>query len=223
MSIKFSKWDYFRSYLFPKVIDRQQSALNPYLEVSLTRGRLMLNTAGANYSFGGLHTVFQVAFRKIDFDKYSVKNMLLLGLGAGSVPSIIYDELKMNIAITAIENDVVVIDIGKKYFNTSQFEKLNIVCADAYEYLQNSNEMFDVIVIDIYEDIKVPEKFETKDFLQMVHDHLNAGGMMIFNKVAATQKLYWQYRAIKEMTCEIFISVESIRVLGFNRVIVAIK
>src|SRR4051812_5093653 len=112
MDLKFSRWDKFRSYVFSKVIDKRQSILNPYLEVNYSRGRLVLNTALSNYSFGGLHRVFQGAFRKIRIHTLNPDNMLLLGLGAGSVPSIIYDELKMNTAITSVEKDEVVIELG---------------------------------------------------------------------------------------------------------------
>ncbi len=223
MSINFSRWDYWRSYLFPKVIDKRQSPVNPYLEVSLTRGRLMLNTSIANYSFGGLHKVFQVAFRKIELKKFSVRNMLLLGLGAGSVPSIVYNELEMNFPITAIEIDPTVIDLSRKYFNMGNYQNLKIECNDAFDYLQNTNEIFDFIVVDIYLDITVPDKFEKKAFMQLVHDHLNPGGMMIFNKVAATQKLFWEFNSIRQTAEEIFSSVQSFRVMGFNRVIVASK
>jgi spermidine synthase len=223
MNLKFSRWDKIRSYLISKVVDSTQSAQNPYLEVSLSRGRLVLNTAMANYSFGGLHRVFQVAFRKIGMVHRPVKNILLLGMGGGSVPAILYDELKMDVNITAVEKDEVVIDLARKYFNTGRFEKMKIVCADAYDYLQHSTEEFDAIIVDVYSDISVPEKFETLEFVTLLHDHLTKNGLMLFNKVAATQKLYKQYRLLKEKVQGVFAYMVSVRAMGFNRVIVASK
>lgn len=55
----------------------------------MNNGKLMLNANQSNYSFGGLHLIFEQLFDQIQIDKYDFKNVLLLGLGAGSI-SVIY-------------------------------------------------------------------------------------------------------------------------------------
>jgi spermidine synthase len=223
MNTKFSRWQYFISFLFPKVIDKTQSKNNPYLEVAYSKGKLVLNTTIANYSYGGLHKVFQIAFKKINLKSLPIKNVLILGFGAGSVASIIYDELNLEVQCTGIEKDEMVIKLAKKYFNTDRFNKLNIICADAYDYLESNDDKYDLIVIDIYQDITVPEKFETNKFIELVHNHLSDKGLMVFNKVAATQKLFNEYLLLRNNCASVFKSIESFKALGINRVIVGYK
>ena len=223
MSANFSRWDYIKSFLFPVTLESKNSPINTGLEVILTNGHLILDCAGANYSFGGLHTVFQQAFKKIRLDKFPAENVLVLGLGAGSVPTIIYDELHMNVTIEAVEKDEVVIDIGKRYFNIDRFSNLKIICADAFDYIKNSNQSFDVIVIDIYEELTIPEKFETTEFFQQVHNHLKANGIMVYNKVIGTPQMYGQYLSIMEISKSIFSNIQSVKASRFNQVIVGTK
>ncbi len=210
------------SYLWPIVILKTSSQANPYLEVAYYKGRFMLNTKRANYSYGGLHQLFQIAFKAIHFEKMSPNNLLMLGFGVGSVASIIQEEFnKKSISITGVELDPVVIELGKEYFNTQRFSNVEIICADAQTYIQQTQKKYDMIVIDIYDDVRVPEKFHTIDFLQQVHEKLNTGGIMLFNKIAYTNQFYAEFEKINEIAGKIFTRVEIVTVLGVNKVIVA--
>src|SRR5688500_17531836 len=127
MRPKFSAWQRMRSHVFPIIVDKRQSRFHPYLEVSLTRGKLMLNTALANYSYGGLHRVFQIAFDKINLKNLPLTNVLILGFGAGSVATIIRDELKMDVPITGVEQDYAIVQIAREFFDIDRLHTLNII------------------------------------------------------------------------------------------------
>jgi spermidine synthase len=220
---QFSSLQYLRSFVFPIIVDRRQSRHHQYLEVSYTRGRLMLNTALANYSYGGLHRVFQIAFKKIGLSGMPLKNILILGFGAGSVATIIRDELKIDAPITGVEQDYTVLQIARDFFDIDRLHTLNLVTDDAMNYMQHCEEHYDLIVVDLYQDISVPAQFEENIFLKNVERCLMQGGLLVFNKVAATRTLYAQYKELLSKIENLFGRVQSIKALGINRVLVAEK
>lgn len=223
MKLKFSPLQRLRSFLFPIILDRRQSRFHPYLEVSLTRGKLMLNTALANYSYGGLHRVFQIAFNKIGLQGRPIHNVLILGFGAGSVATILRDELKIDASITGVEQDYAVIQIARDYFDIDRFHTLEIVAADAVEYMQYCSRQFDLIVVDVYHDVEVPDAAESNKFIDHLYRCTMPGGLLVFNKVAGTRKLYVQFVELKKKIEHRFASLKVIKALGINRVLVAEK
>ena len=46
----------------------------------------------------------------------------------------------------------------------------------------------DLICVDIFDDDKVPAQFETEDFLAQAAQLLRPGGVLLFNRLAATAK-----------------------------------
>lgn len=84
---------------------------------------------------------------------------LLLGLGCGSVPTIVFDELKMNSKIIAIEHDDIMLQIANNHFKINRFKNLEVVLIDALEYVNSSSQKFDLFIVDLFTDDIVPEKF----------------------------------------------------------------
>ena len=82
-------WKRLLSYFFEWHIESAPSEANPHLYVSLKNGRYQLCTANAVYSYEDLYTNFLRAFEQIDFDKVPGKDVLILGLGLGSIPIIL--------------------------------------------------------------------------------------------------------------------------------------
>ena len=223
MRPEFSIWQRLRSFVFPVIIERKESRYHPYLEVSLTRGKLMLNTALANYSYGGLHRVFQIAFDKIGLVGTPVKNVLILGFGAGSVATILRDELKIDAPITGVEQDYAVIQIARDFFDIDRLHTLNLVADDALHYMRHCTVQYDLIAVDLYHDVSVPEEFERDEFIRLLHNATMPGGLVLFNKVAATRKLYMQFTALEQKLKNTFGNVNVIKALGINRVFVCRK
>jgi spermidine synthase len=83
----------------------------------------------------------------------------------------------------AVEYDEKVLELGARYFNSDKYEAVKIVCADAYQFVMEAKESYDLIVIDLYDDLDVPPQFETSDFISAVCSLLNPLGMLFFNKV----------------------------------------
>ncbi len=166
--------------LFP--IEKTTTEHN-YLEVNRRRGRLVLDSKNVNYSFGALHRVFQRAFTLAKPDLSPCQNALVLGFGAGSVAFILQKELKFQGTLTGVEIDPGVIALSRKYFGLDQISRLELKIADAYDYVFSEKTTYDLIVVDLFIDHIIPEKFDRKEFLDQLQRILNKEGMLFFNRM----------------------------------------
>lgn len=159
------------------------------LEVLYANGKYVLDSAHVNYSFGGLHKVFQKVFAQFEINKREIKKVLILGFGTGSVASILQEEYKKEIKITGVENDEVVIELAEKYFSLNKYKNLTLHREDAYEFVFRCNQRFDLIVIDIFIDLNVPEKFTEEKFISQTGNLLSEKGILFFNLVIHNEKI----------------------------------
>lgn len=172
------------SYFLGKHVATYQSPVSGKLEVWAYRGKKILYSENATQSFDTLHKLFQKVFPEAGIKKNMStppKQILLLGLGGGSVVSIIREELKIKAPIDAVELDPIVIDIAKEHFNIGRFADLNIINADAYAWVKKAKTNYDLIAVDIFADDKVPVKFFEEGFNLALLKLLNPGGRLVFN------------------------------------------
>lgn len=175
------------SYLWELHVESASSELNPHLYVSLKNGRYQLSTANAVYSYADLYDNFVKAFQAVPLDELPGDEALILGLGLGSIPVILEKKMGRRYYYTAIEADEAVIDLASRYALPDLQSNIQLICADAYAYVMQSNpeEMtYDLICMDIFEDDKVPELFETPELLSQLGALLSPGGLLLYNRLA---------------------------------------
>jgi len=170
------------------LIKEIRSEINPELKVYLSLGRLKLITGNAIYSYEDKYINFVEAFNFINIKNKSVKRALVLGLGLGSIPYILEKKFKLQSTFTCVELDSAVIDLFEEFVLEKLNSQFNIKNDDGYNYLLNSNEKFDLICMDIFNDAKIPEKFSTLDFLKLLESNLSIIGTIIYNRLAENQK-----------------------------------
>lgn len=171
------------SWLLPVKVGVYKGTLSPVLEVTYENGVKVLNAGRVNYSFGALHDVFRIAFRKARVEKLRPANVLILGFGAGSIARIIRDEYGMNCPITGVEADEGVIKIGREHFETTGISSCSVVHARAEEFIEVNHEKFDLVAVDIFVEEIVPEACRTEKFLQQLKDSLTENGIVVFNEM----------------------------------------
>jgi len=169
------------SWVVPVPVERGGSSLSPGLEVRIEQGRYVLNTRGANYSFGQLHRVFRHAFADAGIARAAPARVLVLGLGAGSVPAILLDEYGLASRIKGVDADERVLALRQKYFLTGRQGEVIAVHADASTFLAGSDEHFDLVAVDLFVDRKVPVQFMDESFFGELARHLAVGGTLFFN------------------------------------------
>jgi spermidine synthase len=181
-------WRYLKSFISEVVVEEGRSAISPGLQVWYAFGRKMLNTANVNYSFGRLDRVFRSAFHQLKIGERDIHDVLLLGLGAGNVPAIL-QEYDPGIRVVALEIDPEVLRLAEAHFGLVQGPKLEVILADAIDYVFGAQKSFDMVVVDLFVDDVVPERACTPAFLGHLPRLLRSGGLLIFNRLAHTEGL----------------------------------
>lgn len=166
------------SYILP-LTRNVQSQYSGKLELTVVNGRKVLDTKSTNYSYGSLQRVFNYSLDQINLEH--TKNALILGLGGGSVIQTLISARKFKGEITAVEIDPVIIDIAANEFNIRSNEQVSIICDDAYNFVIQDNIKYDLIIVDLFIDNKIPDKFLAIKFWKRILDLLNEGGDVIFN------------------------------------------
>ena len=152
------------SYLIPINIHKQNSDINKTLEITWNNGKLVLDSKNTNYSYGSLQRILRKGLKYIGFERIKkFENILILGVAGGSVIKTIVDEIKFKGKITGVEIDAQVVEIANKYFKLNEIKNLELVVDDAFEFVLKTKEKYDLIVIDVFQDTKMPN-FLFEDF-----------------------------------------------------------
>lgn len=144
---------------------------------------MLLDTANVNYSFGALQDVFDYAFTKTNLYETNISSVLILGFGSGSVAELLREHNHPDIQFTGVEADKEVIRLAKKYFPIANAENVKIVHDTAEHFAENSKDIFDVIVIDVFVEAKVPASCQSRQFFTSVKSLLSKTGKVYFNKM----------------------------------------
>jgi len=168
----------FFSYFFPftKKIPTQFSG---NVELTYFEGNKILNSTHANYSYDSLQRLLKFGLEQTDLN--AVKTILLLGLGGGSVIQTLREDFHFTGKITAVEIDAVMIEIAKVEFQIIPDHKLEIVNADANEFVKSINVNYDMVIVDLFIDDHVPVDFYGESFWEQITRLLNKSGSFIFN------------------------------------------
>lgn len=187
--IKIPFWRVWLSYLWEQRLEETSSDYNDYLLVSLVQGRLQLTAREAIYSFGDYYLNFRNTFERFRFSSLPDQaEVLVLGLGLGSIPELLYDRLAYDYRFVAVEIDPVIVDLAAAYSLPRLAAEVDVVTADAYAFLQIDERRFDLICMDVFQDATVPAELEDENFLWLLKETLAEGGALIFNRLASTEE-----------------------------------
>ena len=213
------------SFLFPITIFEKRSAISDNIEVTWNNGKLVLDSKNTNYSYGSLQKVLRKGLITIGFKKVqSMSDILILGVAGGSVIKTLVDEIKFKGEITGVEIDENIIDIANKYFGLNKIKNYKTIIADASKFVTESSKKYDLIIIDIFEDIVMPNFLFEKDFIHNIKRLLNNNGFILFNTMILDEKvinrntIFMQHFKNGEYYCKTFSNVEH-----FNQLILIEK
>ena len=181
-------WKKWLSHLTPLTLEEAGSQQNPELTVALDRGRVQLLSGNAIYSWDDLYRNFDLAFKELRLEQHPYQDVLLLGLGLGSVPYMLEKTYGLRYHYTAIEWDETIAEMAARYTLSRLESSVDIVTADAEVFVEVCEEQYDLLIVDLFEDDLVPPQFETPDFLQACADLLRPGGLFLFNRLHGAYK-----------------------------------
>ncbi len=115
-----------------------------------------------------------------------VSSALFIGAGAFGMPENVSRDFP-KAAVDVVEIDPQVIEVGRKYFKLDEYPRVNAHADDARRFLrQAGNQKWDLIFGDAYNGRHaIPSHLATREFFQLVADHLEPKGVYVMNIIAA--------------------------------------
>jgi len=177
------------SFFIPVPVYQTKSDVSKQLEVNWNNGQLVLDSSHTNYSYGSLQRILRYGLKQIGFDKIAkMQHILVLGVGGGSVLKTLVNELHYRGKITGVELDPEVITLANTYFQLDTIKQLNLIQGDAFEYVLKTAFKFDLIIVDVFQDTKMPTFLFEKFFADRLGLLLNSPGFILFNTMTLTKE-----------------------------------
>lgn len=168
------------SFIFPVRVEMSESKTSKALEICYSNGKKILNSAESNYSFGGLHTVFDKALKHFSLPYSNMDHVLILGYGGGSIVQLLREKAGFKGKITAVEIDPVVAVLARKHY-PDLLKEVDLIMDDAAHYLKEDKNYYDLIITDIFIGREVPVYFTVSGFFELVKERLKEGGIFLQN------------------------------------------
>jgi len=159
-SVDVSEMDGVRSlYLGSETVQSAMRVKSPYaLELAYSRGMMMF----------------------LLFMKHP-KNVLIVGLGGGSIPKYIHHFLP-EMQTRVVEINPRIIQVARSHFYLPEDdERLEVVEGDGVAYLQDNSSAADVLLLDIFDSQGVPPEIYNQAFFDTCEASLRLDGMMAVN------------------------------------------
>jgi spermidine synthase len=111
---------------------------------------------------------------------HGLHRVLVIGNAGGTTARALAAEYP-GIHIDAVELDPVVTQLARQYMGLDAIPDLNVITADGREYLETTNQRYDMIVVDAYRQENIPFYMATQEFFSLMRAHLNPGGAIALN------------------------------------------
>ena len=176
------------SYIIPIRILKQKSSISESLEITWANGELVLDSKNTNYSYGSLQRILRKGLKSIGFEKINTMNhILVLGVAGGSVVKTLINDVGYKGKITGVEIDTEIINIANTYFKLDKIPNLEICIEDAFEFVLKTKNKYDLIIIDVFQDTKMPNFLFERFFTDRLDMILSNNGIILFNTMIVEQ------------------------------------
>ena len=165
------------AYNYIQVIEREGYH---YLRLNEGQGvHSIYHPTVTNYNGPWEQVMVSPFFNTAPYDPAQVKRIAIIGLAAGTTArqtTIAFGP----VPIDGYEIDSKIVDIGRKYFDMNE-PNLNVITQDGRWGLAHSPYKYQIISIDAYRPPYIPYHLITREFFQMVYQHLADDGVMTIN------------------------------------------
>lgn len=116
--------------------------------------------------------------------KPSATRTLVIGLGGGSIVKRMWRDYPW-MRIDAIEVDADIASLARDQFELPDDERIRVIVADGREWLELSDETYDILIVDAFADDRIPRPLTTEEFMRTCRDHLAPDGVVVYNVIGA--------------------------------------
>ena len=147
-------------------------------KIEFYKNKILLNTKNANQSNGSLYLAFKLLFDNyINICNHKKMNILILGYGLGSIQNILVKK-KKNIKIVGVEKNIF---LKPWVFESEMISNTVIHFEEAIDFISYSGDLYDMVIIDLFEDSNIPDSVLQIHFWNKIYDLLNQDGLIIWN------------------------------------------
>lgn len=180
-----------------KVVDYSYGKirLREFLVDNIIQGGIDVNTKLPIFTYS-----YEIEFLAHAY-KRDAKNALIIGLGAGTIPTRLAKYYGIDCDV--VEIDPLVVDISAKYFSFDA-GKFNIYVEDGRYFIQRSKKLYDIIVLDAFSGDTQPSHLMSLEVFGLIESKLSKDGVLLMNYVGSNideerMVLAALYRTLKEV------------------------
>jgi spermidine synthase len=178
-----------------------KNSLYQYLVVvdNLEKQHRYIYNSKRDYMQGGISTenpdrlifeYYQMSFISLAYLKSRPKDVLFVGLGAGSMPrwfNRYYPKVKTDV----VEIDPEIFKVAKEYLHFKENENLKVHISDGRRFIKRTKERYDMVFLDAYQTDYIPFHMTTVEFLREVRKALKDNGVVVSNIVPESKNKYF--------------------------------
>lgn len=116
--------------------------------------------------------------------KPDAERVLILGLGGGSITRRFWRDYP-GVRVDTVEIDPVVVDVAYEYFWLPTDERLRVFTEDARRYVQQTDDTYDIVIMDAYYADALPYHLTTDEFFREVKRVMSPDGVLAYNLISA--------------------------------------
>lgn len=208
----------FFSFFSPQIIYHSKSKFNPDLRVQRSLGKNLLYVSQTQQSGPWEDKIWNRALEHLSKtkDTNEVKQVLILGLGAGNLAKIINHNFpKAN--ITGVEIDPEVIKVGKQFFELGKISNLQTEIGDAFNFIKKRKATYDLIFIDLFVGQNSPKKIDSASFLQNLSQTMSKSGMIVFNRLTTKNATFELDNFVDKI--QKYLKIDTVVKVDFNSIV----
>ena len=109
---------------------------------------------------------------------------LVIGLGGGSVVKRMWRDYP-HMRIDVVELDPEIVEVAHRYFELPRDERIRVFVDDGRAFLETCPDTYDIVIVDAFDEDRVPRPLTTEEFLRLARDRLSPTGVVAYNFIGA--------------------------------------
>jgi len=109
---------------------------------------------------------------------------LVIGLGGGSVVKRMWRDYP-HMSIDVVELDPEIVEVAHRYFELPRDERIRVFVDDGRTFVETASDTYDIVIVDAFDEDRVPRPLTTEEFLRLARDRLSPDGVVAYNFIGA--------------------------------------
>lgn len=109
---------------------------------------------------------------------------LVIGLGGGTVVKRMWRDYPA-MHLDTVEIDPEVVEIARELFALPVDDRITVTVGDGREFVKVTGNTYDIVIVDAFDDDRVPRHLTTEEFMREVRDVLAPEGVVAFNFIGS--------------------------------------